>query len=70
MHKKPMHTREIIRVVFQEDGPIVRQPVQNAQGAQEVQNDRVEQQVVATQPVLRSSTHVSRPLDKYVPSMD
>ena len=56
MHKKPIHTEQIRRVVFEEDGPTARQLVQSAQGAQEVQNDGVEQQAVAAQPVLRRST--------------
>ena len=61
MHKRPIPTVEIRRVVFQEDG---------GQNAPIVQEDRVEPQAPEAQPVLRRSTREHRPPERYVPSLD
>ena len=72
MHKKPIKTIEIRRVVFSEDGQVHNRQVAqaNGQNAPMVQDGREEQQVQEAQPVLRRSTRVSRAPDRYVPSLD
>ena len=74
MHKKPIKTVEIRRVVFQEDGQVhnrqVAQNKQHGQNASMVQEGREKQQVQEAEPILRRSTRVSRALDCYVPSLD
>ena len=74
MHKRPIPTVEIRRVVFQEDGvvhrdiaPITRQQEQNALIVHE---EQVQPQAPETQQVLRRSTRVHRAPERYVPSLD
>ena len=75
MHKIPIPTLEIYRVVFQEDGVVQNRDIahnagQQGQNAPIVQEDRVEQQALEAQPVLRRSTREHRPPERYVPSLD
>ena len=72
MHKKPVKTVEIRRVIFQEDGHVHNREVAQGAGQQNapiVQAGEEEQQVVA-QPVLRQSERVTRAPDRYIPSLD
>jgi len=72
MHKKPVQTVEIRRVIFQEDGPVHHEQVAQGAGQQNapiVEAGEAEQQVVA-QPVIRRSGRVTRAPDRYIPSLD
>ena len=69
MHKKPVQTVEIRRVVFQEDGQVHNRQIAQGAGQQQQQNapivqaGEVEQQQVVAQPVLRQSERVMRAPD-------
>ena len=67
-HSKPDKVEEIRRVVFQEDGP--NRARQNVRAQEEQGQDRVEPQVLAEPPILRRSERISRPPDRFVPSMN
>ncbi|RYA47095.1 hypothetical protein DD606_23800, partial [Enterobacter cloacae complex sp. GF14B] len=69
-HSKPERVEEIRRVVFQEDGPARAR--QNVRAQEEQGQDRVEPQVVAEPepPIVRRSGRVTRPPDRFVPSMN
>ena len=70
MHKKPVKIVEVRRVIFQEDGhENAREQQQVAQRQEEVRV-REDEQVVEAQPIVRWSTRVSRPPDRFVPSLD
>ena len=74
MHKKPVKTVEIRRVIFEEDGHVHR-GVQNAgqvgQNAPHVQEEvRGDEQAIEAQPVVRRSGRVSRVPNWYVSSLD
>ena len=74
MHKRPIPTVEIRRVVFQEDGIVHRDIAPNA--GQQEQNapigheEQVQPQAPEAQQVLRRSTRVHRAPERYVPSLD
>ena len=63
MHKKPIKTVEVRRVIFQEDGHDNAREQQQVTQRQEEARVREDEQVVEAQPVVRRSTRVSRPLD-------
>ncbi|WP_219822522.1 reverse transcriptase domain-containing protein, partial [Enterobacter cloacae complex sp. 2DZ2F2B] len=69
-HSKPERVEEIRRVVFQEDGPARAR--QNVRAQEEQGQDRVEPQVVAEPepPIVSRSGRVTRPPDRFVPSMN
>ena len=71
MHKRPIPTVEIRRVVFQEDGAVYnRDAGQQGQNAPIGQEEGVEPQAPEAQPVLRRSTRAHRAPERYVPSLD
>ena len=75
MHKRPIPTIEIRRVVFQEDG-VVHRDIAPIGGQQEqtaapiVHEEQVQPQAPEAQHVLRRSTRVHRAPERYVPSLD
>ena len=70
MHKKPVKIVEVRRVIFQEDGHENAGEQQQVDQRQEEARVREDEQVVEAQPVVRRSTRVSRPHDRYEPSLD
>ena len=63
MHKNPVKTIEVIRVIFQEDGHENAGEQQQVAQRQEEARVREDEQVVEAQPIVRWSTRVSRPPD-------
>ena len=76
MHKRPIPTVEIRRVVFQEEDGIVHRDIAPNAGQQGhnapifVHEEQVQPQAPEAQQVLRRSTRVHRAPERYVPSLD
>ena len=79
LHKNPMPVTEIRRVVFEEDANVrnaggaqngQQAPLEPGQNQAIVDGNRVKQQAVVAQPVLRRSARIPRAPDRFVPSMD
>ena len=71
MQTKPVKSMAAKRVVFQDSEPV--QGVQaggQAPQPQDIGEEVREDEQEVAQPVLRRSTRVSRPPDRYVPSLD